>query len=90
MSITSSKKLFYIDSRNRLSGTDSNFTYYLDLGNNKFDNVCLLQGNFPKSYYLIQDGQNTFTLSEDGDSVEITVPIGNYNRTSIKNKIQSL
>ncbi len=90
MSLMSKKKLFYIDSRMRLSGTDSNFSYFIDIANEEFDHVCLLQANIPKSYYLVQNNRNTFTLRENGVSATITVPEGNYNRTSIKNKVQAL
>ena len=89
MALISSKKLFYVDSHNRLSGTHSDFTIQLDLGINNFDQAVVLQVNIPKSYYLVQNGRNTFILQEGIDQVEISLPIGNYSRSSFKAQLQT-
>ena len=75
------KAIIYINSRNRLSGTDSNFNIYLPIDTSmKYDHVTLLQANIPKTYYQVNTGYNTFTLVENTSQVTITVPIRTYNR----------
>lgn len=87
MSIISSKRLLYIDSHARLSGTHNNFTYQLDYKGEVYD-YCVLQASIPKSYWLIQSGQNTFTLDEISNQVTITIPVGNYSRSSFAYQLQ--
>ena len=85
------KQIFYINSKYKISGTDSNFYYGLNIDvTQDFDWVVLLKASIPKSYYLIQDGLNTFTLKENGFPVVITLPPGNYNRNSMKIILQDL
>ena len=55
------ERIYYINSRNRISGTNSNFTYKIDINNIEPDRIAVLQANIPKSYYLIQDNANSFT-----------------------------
>ena len=45
-----------------------------------YDSVVVLQAYIPKSYYLIENGMNTFNLIEDGITAIITMPQGNYSR----------
>jgi hypothetical protein len=98
MSLITEKKVYYIDSHQRVYGpsgaqqanTDSNFFYMIDMHNFDFDQVCVLQANIPKSYYLVQSGQNTFTLIEGSSSILISFPIGNYGRSSFKTQLQAL
>lgn len=85
--------IYYINSANRInaSDSDSNFSYYLqNMQGNDFDRVVVLSASIPKSFYLIQNNQNTFTLKEDTSSVTITVPAGNYNRNSLLAVVKSL
>lgn len=89
MSLITDRKIFYVDSHQRESGTDSNFTYILNMDNKFYDSVCMLQCNIPKSYYLVQSGQNTFTLVEGTSTVTISLPIGNYGRSSFKTQLQT-
>jgi hypothetical protein len=84
MSLIEAKHIVYINSENRVSGTDSNFTYNLNVTSTEYDHICALQISVPKSYYLVQSPFNTFTLNEDGDTVEITLDPGNYTRQSLK------
>ena len=81
----------YIDSKHRLSGTDSNFTYPIKLPDDReFTHVALLNALIPKSYYLIQDGGNTFQLQEGLTIVTITIPLGNYLLNTWKAVLTSL
>ena len=84
MNFAKHRQLFYIDSGKRLSGTSSAFSYKLDISqNDKFDHCTVLQASIPFTYYLIEDGFNTFQLQETGeDVVTVTIPEGNYNMNS--------
>ncbi len=84
------KKLIYINSRNRISGNHSDFSFKMDLNGIDPDFVSVLQCNIPKSYYMVQANQNTFTLSENSVDTVITIPIGNYNRINFKTTLQTL
>lgn len=89
--LTSNKTIFYINSSNRINGTHSNFNYKLQFNDNiPYDRVVVLQATIPKSYYLVQDGKNTFTLVHGLSSYTITVPAGNYGRTTFQSTILSL
>ena len=90
MSLISNSKLFYVNSRDRVSGTDSDFLYQFEMpADVKFDHVCVMQACIPKSYYLIKANE-TFTLTEDAKSVNISLPVGNYTRKSLASTVQGL
>lgn len=83
------------NSKDRVSGTNSNFNSVpVDLGNNAFDTVCLVQASIPKSFFNMPSGYNTFTLIEnDGvttTSVTITIPPGNYTRINLQSVLTTL
>ena len=83
----------FVNSRNRESGTDENFTYNIQFPTGvNFDRVVVLNALIPKSYYLIQEGshENTFQLTEDGTTVTITVPVGSYLLSAFKTTIATL
>lgn len=72
-----------VDSSQRASGSNSNFEIILPLDTTKeYDSICLLQASIPKSYYLIPDGYNTFTLQEGAQTATVTITPGNYNISS--------
>lgn len=84
-------RTFYINSRNRVSGTDSDFKYSIELDPNvSYTHCCVLQASIPHSYYLVESPYNTFTLKELTDLITITVPEGNYSVKSFLTAIQSL
>ena len=58
--------------------------------NEDYDSICVPQISIPISYYLIQDGYNTFTLIENGSSYLVTIPVGNYNLNSFCEVVSSL
>ncbi len=83
----------YVNSRDRLSGTDENFTYNVQFPEGfEYDHVVCLNALIPKSYYLIQDGplENIFQLDENGTTVTISVPIGSYLLPAFKTTIGTL
>lgn len=72
----------YIDSKKRLSGTDSSFKYEIKYPQGvKFKYVCVLRIAIPKTYYLINKPHNYFILRENGVDTRIEVPIGNIGRS---------
>lgn len=91
MVLITNKKIVYINSNNRQTGTHSNFSYFFDLQqDDSFDKVVVLQMLIPKTYYLIEDGYNTFQLQESTTTISITVTPGNYNRNSFATVIGNL
>lgn len=84
--------LYVISSRNRLSGTASDFTYDLKLPPTA-TKVCVMSALIPKSYYLVREGYNMFYLLEQGDGFPVatrtvTIPPGNYNRPSFQAQLE--
>jgi len=78
-----SHQIFYINSANRDSGTNSYFTFTLPVDSAAgYDRVCLLACSIPKSFYVIQAGFNTFTLRENGVDTTISITPGNYSYLS--------
>jgi len=83
------------NSKDRVSGTNSNFNSLpVDLGNNAFDTVCLVQASIPKSFYNMPSGYNTFILTEQqgGNThpVTVTIPPGNYNRINLQSVLATV
>ena len=77
-----------MDSHERVSGTHSDFSFVLEFQDD-YDHAVVLQVNIPKSYYIVQNGLNTFILQEGLSSVVITLPYGNYSRLSFRTQLQS-
>jgi hypothetical protein len=81
----------HIDSHDRISGNDGHFKITVSgIQGKNYDYVCLLSAVFPKTYYLVQEGYNTFTLSENGTNTTITVTPGNYNYKSFATYMSAL
>lgn len=83
----------YVNSNQRISGTTTDFT--IDLSQqiktpNRYDRATLLSFNCPKSYYLINEFNNTFTLNENGQETEIVIPTGNYTFDSLTTELNTL
>lgn len=87
----SSPQIISINSKDRISGTNTNFlSASIDLGTNQYDSVCLIQASIPKSWYNIPTGYNTFTLRELGLDTTITIPAGTYNKNNLMLVLPSL
>ncbi len=83
----------YINSRDRLHGTDENFTYNINFPDGlDFTHVVCLNVLVPKSYYLIQSGgvENILFLQENATTVTVTVPIGSYLLNSFRTTLSTL
>lgn len=75
---------YYINSFNRISGTDNNFICKkLDFNNIQYTHCCVKQAQIPKVFPNIPTGYNTFTLIEKGVSRIITLEVGYYNKNTI-------
>ena len=78
-----------IDSDNRLSGSHTNFYHKIELPHEHFDRVAVLSASIPKTFYLVQDGSNTLTLTESATSATITMTPANYNTRSFASILES-
>jgi len=82
---------FTVNSSQRIEGSDNRFSYKIEIPKDReYDRVCLLNAIIPKSYYLIQDGDNSFILQENDVDINIQIPPGNYNRRSFQIVVQGL
>lgn len=83
------RKLFYINSRDRYTGTNNDFYINIPVDpNEKFNKVVVLQASIPKTYYVINTS-DSFTLDENGTEYTISIQAGNYNVKTFGNAIQS-
>ena len=56
-------QIVYIDSHDKLPNeTHSDFSITINLNNKEVDTVCVLRAVIKKSYYLVNNGQNTFLV----------------------------
>ena len=63
--MTEEKKVVYVNSRERLSGDNSDFSYKINFPDeNKYTKVSLIDISIPKSYYMVNNGKNQFTRNE--------------------------
>ncbi len=73
------RRIYTVNTIDRLSGTSENFAYQLPIPHDSgFDRVVVLNVSIPVSFYLIQEGINTFHIREGGVDRLITLPPGNY------------
>ena len=90
-SSSSAPQVVSFNSKDRISGSNSNFVSApIDIGINKFNSVCLLCASIPKSYYNMPSGYNTFTLTEKGVDTTITIPVGSYNKINLASVLSTL
>ncbi len=79
------QQFVYVNSKDNLSSSVNSLQFdltpYLQK-NIKFNRVTVTQVDMPISYYLIPNGYNTFTLTENGVKTVIVIPPGNYNINS--------
>ena len=87
-----SKDIIYVNSKKRISGTSDNFTANLSglvRSPNNYDCAALLNFSCPKSYYLFNNTNNKFKVTENLTTT-ITIPIGNYNITTLISALMTL
>lgn len=75
---------YYINSNERISGTNTNFNCLkLDLNNQPYTHCCVKQVGIPKVFPNIPTSFNTFTLKEGVVSRTITLEVGYYNKNTM-------
>jgi hypothetical protein len=85
------RQIFYINSYNRISGTNSNFSYKFNINATiNYTHVVVLQASIPKTYYLISQNYNTFILQENATQIIIAISVGTYNKNSFRLALQNL
>ena len=83
MSLIKSQQTIHVNSAFRISGNDADFVINLPLKkNNKYTHVAVIDISIPKSYYLVSEGDNKFTIQEDASTFIVEIPIGNYSISS--------
>lgn len=85
MRISVNSECFYINSLNRIEGNSSTFTYKLNSDISRYDRVVILDASIPKSFYIINSRNNYVIIDENGTDRTVTLPDGNYTRTSFIN-----
>lgn len=84
------KQIFTINSNERDFGTHSDFSITLPLSSQEVNRIVVLDASIKRSFYLIEEGLNTFELTELDETVTINVPQGNYNFNSFRIVLQNL
>ena len=80
-----------VDSKKRLTGTTSNFTFKIDFpADQQYNRVVVQQVLIPQTFYLFQEGTNTFILDVGGVQFTIIIPVGNYNYKTFATVISEL
>ena len=83
-------KYVSISSANKEAGSSVDFSYRIPNFNYlEYDHVSCLQFLMLKTFYMSVTGNNTFTLSEDAVDYTITMPVGNYSRSSIASTVEA-
>ena len=91
MSLFIKKFFFIVDSADRISGSSNNFSINIPMPtDNNYNRILVNSAIIPKSFYLIRDGYNTFTLKEGINLWTISIPIGNYTLSEFTTSIQAL
>ena len=83
----------YISSEKKISGTNANFRYVLNIDNTllqKCTHISTTYVKIPKSFYNISSGYNRFILIEDTQETIIYVPPGNYTKTQWYEQVKRL
>jgi len=91
MAVPENSLILYIDSQQQL--TDNNtFTVNIDndIQSQEYDYCSLIQIQIPVSFYILQSGSNIFTLNENGSTVSVTIPPGNYSVYSFQSTLGPL
>lgn len=89
-SILQSRK-YYINSANRVSGSNQIFQYTLDIPpSSQYDSIAVCDVSIPLSFYVVDAPYNQFTLQEGTSLVSITIPSGNYNVNTFQTALTSL
>lgn len=94
MSVAPSTVIF-LNSKNRISGNP--YDYYINFNNElikapkgHYIQFSVLQASINRSWYSIQEGYNTFQITNDtGSAQTITIPVGYYNAIDLRVQLQT-
>lgn len=89
MGVTQSQQLIYVNSKQKLDGTHSDFSYEVAV-HKGFKKISVVRAQVPKSYYTIVSGKNTFTLTHNSVEYTITVTPARYTARSFRTHIETL
>ena len=85
------KRFFYLTSGNLLNESTNTFQAVIQLPDYQdFDRISLTQASIPISYYVVQQGFNTFNLIEGNSTILITLVPANYNALSFATIVSGL
>lgn len=80
----------YLNSKNRITGNSSNFSYLINLPkDNNYTKCIITNAIIPKTFYNVQSPYNRFTLYENGTSVNVYLTEANYTENSLRLEIQT-
>jgi hypothetical protein len=87
------KDIIYVNSIEKTSGLSNEFT--INLTNklrtpNDYDSATLLNFSCPKSYYLINQYNNSLILIEGQNQYQINIPVGNYDFQTMATELTTL
>jgi hypothetical protein len=89
--MSNDRKILYIDSTSQLASNKNVFTVTVDSDiTSDYDMCSLISAQIPVSFYILQDGYNTFTLREGLQTVTMTIPQGNYSVYSFQSTVGAL
>ena len=81
------------NTNNILSGTTDNFVYQVSFPADKWKEINAVSVSsitLPKSFYQINENNNTFILTEFTTNTTVTIPAGNYNISQFFNTVGGL
>jgi len=78
----------HLDSDQRIKGSHSQFSYQIHLPPGDYDRIAVDSVSIPKTYYYLVDA--TFTLTEGGSSVVVSITDGNYTFAALSSNLQAL
>jgi hypothetical protein len=89
-------EMLYINSKNRYIGTPSDF--YVTIPNNMINlldrkgriKFTVMDAIINRSWYSIQENNNTFTVSDGTTSTEYNIPVGYHSVKTLKTVLQEL
>ena len=76
MSAILNSRKYYINSANRISGTNQNFQIGIDIPpNSDFDSIAVVDASIPLTFYVVDFPYNKFTLQEGASSVSLLITL---------------
>ena len=75
---------FIVDSEDRLTGTNEEFSVALNIKpNNNYDMCCLVHAGIPKTYYNIDSQNSKIIILENANQYTGNFPSGNYTSSNL-------